>query len=138
MVDFHPANEILDQVEAAFSELIGKHGLRGLSIERWRWDEPGIMLMWSSPDNIDRNVHAVIDDDTPAPGLVVEANAWQDQDEEEGNRRVRYWKHENVIALEIPFRPHDLYSYVEQAFKAANSWTLRDLEKVDLTPWPTR
>lgn len=95
--NYEEIDKILSVVEEVFWSLAGKHKLKQVNIERWRWDEPVITLAWVGDDSISRNIHALIRTEASYFGkLLVEVNAWQDEDREGGKMRVRHWKRKEV------------------------------------------
>lgn len=133
---FVELEKILSRVEEVFLDFAAQSRLRGVRIERWRWDEPDITLTWVDPDNISRSIHAVIEQGPPST-LELEVNAWQDEEGEEGKIRIRHWKHSNIARLKIPYELEYLSDAVKQGFGQVGSWTKSSLEVTYLSPQHT-
>ncbi len=92
-VDFNyeELDQIIDVIEPFMLSLADEHRLIGAHTERWRWDVPGIVLVWvdRDRDNINKNIHAWIKGDSPQYELVANANAWLDDE----GARDRLWNH---------------------------------------------
>ena len=133
-MDFAKLDKFLDDVQPLLLRLASEHALKQPAVERWRWDEPAVSLTWLGPENISRNMRAVIDGET----LAAEVNAWQDEDEEGGRQRVRYWKYEHFGLMAVPVDRDQLWSRLEEAYRAVSSWKRNDLKRVVLTPGENR
>jgi len=139
VVNYEELDGILDTIEELFSSLAERyeHRLAQVSIERWRWDEPVITLTWVGSDDIRRNIHALIVHEGSYPyELLLEANAWEDRDLEEGKITVRNWRHDKVGRVQIPFQRSELQKTVNEAYSTVSSWSGQDLkEQTHLAPW---
>lgn len=122
---YEKLDRALDQVEELLMDLAYKMLLAfGAATDRWRWDEPGITLTWEA-EGVGRNIHIVIVDETEMK-LKIEINAWQDQDIQEGNKRVRHWQ--NAVISE-GVEPEYLRDYVHKAYEAVSGWNKEALKR---------
>lgn len=139
MVDYAGLDAILDTLEELLSPFT--NNLNRASIERWRWDEPVMTLTWVGSDQVARNIHALIVEKAPyseGRTVEVEVNAWRDEDSEDGQARVRKWRHQNMGAVSTDDVPK-LRSTLTQALDVVSRWNLEDLQNgVHLTPDPAR
>lgn len=111
----HAINVILDSAETALLGIAVKHHLHGITVERWRWDQPEIVMSWfpygRSPD-LGKNIRVFVSVGGPTPFTCsVESNAWLDEHRPD-NTIVRHWENfadhtvdisdpENLTELEI-------------------------------------
>ena len=49
-------DEILNYVKAPLLQVAAEHHLKNAKVERWRWDEPVINLIWSQEDQVGRKI----------------------------------------------------------------------------------
>lgn len=126
MVNYDELDGVLNKIEPMILRLAGAYELKQASTERWRWDEPVITLTWAASDDISRNIHALITDDD---GLLVEVNAWRDEDGEEGRVRVRSWQHEEIGRIIAPWLPAQVQSTLESAYSKVSGWGTKNLTK---------
>ena len=133
MINVDELDKILDIIEPHLLSIAGKHKLTGTSIERWRWDEPGIMLSWIDTErNVGKNIHLWIKREAPPYELVTEINAWRDEDIDGGERRVRKWAHYE-IARESVSSPEEVQDqvplWISKAYESVSSWDEKDLKE---------
>lgn len=95
-VNFEQVDRILDVIEAAMSSVAAKHQLRETSIQRWRWDQPEILMSWTPMRErpwVGKNLRALITPSGPETlNCAFESNAWFDDREPSGSF-TRYWDH---------------------------------------------
>ena len=102
--EFPAINAILDAAEPALLRVAAKHELREIKVERWRWDQPEIVLSWVSwgtTADLSRNIRVYVR--AIGPSLYqcsVESNVWLDEPQV-GNALVRHWEHYVDHTLEI-------------------------------------
>lgn len=102
--EYDAINVILDAAETALLRAASEHQPREVNIERWRWDQPEIVMSWDSrgmtPD-LGRNIRVYVRNADPPPyRCSVEANAWLDEPLA-GNALVRHWENYVDHTLEI-------------------------------------
>lgn len=115
-------NTILKKIESLLYTLAGEKHLEVVSVTRWRWDQPEVMLVWLQSDNIYRNIVAHVTPEGPGYYKVdIESNAWLDKDVEHGNLktggRVRKWKN---FGLNNPLRQVNVTNFDQQKEKLLN------------------
>lgn len=111
-------DSILGEVETHLKILATKKAIPGATLERWRWDEPDITLAWHLGD-LGRNIHVLVVGESDS-SLLVEVNAWWDEDLEDGKVRVRHWDNrkvaDGVLSHEVKY---DLF---EEAYNIVSAW----------------
>ena len=133
---FETIDGILDLVHRALTSLMDEYKLTGATVERWRWDQPVITLSWMGQDQTRLNIHGVVVDANGEPlgvdaaatsssMLRIEANAWRDQDIEDGKRRVRNWIHKDLGVVGTD----KVASRVSEAYSEASGWGVDDLKE---------
>jgi len=140
VVNYEELDRILDTVEEVFSSLANQYGyyeLKHWSTERWRWDEPVITLTSVGRDDVNRNIHALTIQEGSYPyELLVEINAWQDEDEAEGEIRMRKWQHAKVGRVQIPLDTEQLEGMIRKAYDNVSRWREGKLaRKTRLASW---
>ena len=91
--NYDAINAILDAVETVFLSIAVEHRLRGIETERWRWDQPEIVMSWfpvPRSTDVGKNIRIFVKMGGPTHFIcAVESNAWFD--EHEGDTIVRHW-----------------------------------------------
>lgn len=133
MNNYEEIDKILSAVEEVFLSLAAKHKLKQVNIERWRWDEPVITLAWVGDDSISRNIHALIrPEGSYFYKLLVEINAWQDEDREGGKMRVRHWQRKEVG--QFPPQKANIEQAVNEGYMEASRLSKTEMKETLLTP----
>lgn len=76
--DAEQIDQAFDSVEEILEEALGEYEIEDARVDRWRWDEPTIVLSWEGEDSICRNIGVYFDKNNEE--FEVEENAWVDSD----------------------------------------------------------
>jgi hypothetical protein len=129
-MEFGEVDKLLNDVEPVLIQLAGKYLVRQPTIERWHWDEPDLTLSWIGLDGIHRNIHAIVENGLTS--ILVEVNAWRDEDMEEAKTRVRRWWNTDIGVIRISDRRYlkaeDLNKTIDIAFQTVVSWDKGNLK----------
>jgi hypothetical protein len=62
---FEALDRLLDVAEPAVHALAAEHGLRDARIDRWRWDQPEIVLFWidRARQNVSKSIRFFVDEE---------------------------------------------------------------------------
>lgn len=100
----HAINSILDAAESALLDVAVEHHLRGVNVERWRWDQPEVVMSWltfGESRELDKNIRVFVGVGGAAPFTCsVESNVWLDE-HRSGNKIVRHWEYFANHTLDI-------------------------------------
>lgn len=102
--EFAAIDAILDAAETALLRVAAGHELREIKVERWRWDQPEIVMSWISPGmtaDFGRNIRVYVRDaGASLYQCSVESNVWLDE-LLSGNALVRHWENHFDHTLEL-------------------------------------
>lgn len=129
-MDYEKLDTILSKVEEIVSQFARERQLEEATIERWRWDEPVVTLRWVGRDTLGRAIHArIVNPDAPLE-LLVELNAWQDEDREEGTVRMRKYHHDDKVGhVPIDLVAEQLAGKLDKAYSTLESCKVDDLKQ---------
>lgn len=114
-------DNLLSQVEVILLKLAADYQLTGANIDRWRWDEPSIMLAWEDGD-IGKSLHVTVEQN----GMMgVDINAWKDFDDP-GDRRRRQWVNNKFG----PFKLDELSWKLVEPLKILCDWGEAELVNI--------
>lgn len=129
--------EILDDIETMFQDLVSSEGLNADPIIRRPWGSRKIRLSWTGNNNICKNI--IIEVRGSVYELWFEGNAWKDT--RRGDRVSRRWQHFpkiDSLSLNNPELEDSIRERIEEAFQEVETVQhIDDLEnkkKLDLTP----
>jgi hypothetical protein len=131
-------DKVLDIADKVFRTLKGeKERLARADVERWRWDEPCITLIWTErveDQYVGKNIHMLVVEGR----AEIEVNAWLDKDNgERGEKRVRSWRHEYVDAVSILGLPQEkavIEKTIREGYAKVSSWAIEDLCNQSILP----
>lgn len=109
-------NAILDAAETALLSAAVRHQLRGITIERWRWDQPEIVMSWvpiGGTPELGKNIRVYVQVGAPAPFTCsVASNAWLDEPLSHDTIR-RHWESfaDHTLDINDPDQLSDLESH---------------------------
>lgn len=137
VLDFRELDALLRSVDPLLRALAANHRLTPGDIERWRWDEPTIVLTWEDPvhQGIGKNIAVSIADGEPTGVLRVEVNAWLDRTERNGTGMVRRWEHAEIDALRATLSTDDqpwneaLVATLQCAYQRVAAWSADSLHR---------
>ncbi len=93
---FETIDPILDLSERSMLAIGAEHHLRDINIERWRWDQPEILMSWlpfRRETHIGKNIRVLVKvEQANAFRVYFESNAWYDERRGPG-MLIRYWAH---------------------------------------------
>src|SRR6266511_5894703 len=94
---YEELDRLLDIAEPALHTIAAEHGLHQARVDRWRWDQPEVVLSWVDRDrqDIGKSIRFYIDEEDGFFLCSVECNAWRDRPDKAG-RPVRRWRHEAI------------------------------------------
>jgi hypothetical protein len=94
--DFEQIDRILDMAETAMLAVASEHHLRATKFQRWRWDQPEILMSWTPFrlfPTVGKNIRVFVKPErTDTFTCLFESNAWFD-DRQSHESFVRYWDH---------------------------------------------
>lgn len=99
---YEALDRLLDVAESALHAVAAEHGLREARLDRWRWDQPEVVLSWVDRDrqNIGKSIRLYVDEEDGFFLCTVEINAWRDELDKAG-RPVRRWRHERIGSWQV-------------------------------------
>jgi hypothetical protein len=128
--EFAKIDRILDVAEAGMYSIAFKHNLREKQFQRWRWDQPELLMSWAplrqSP-GVGKNIRVLVNSETrDVFTCSFESNAWID-DRHDSEKYVRYWDHfpvgtvpkvdpQSVSSAEA----RTIRDYIERAYEAVS------------------
>lgn len=100
---YEELGRLLDVAEPALHAIAAEHGLREARLDRWRWDQPEVVLSWVDRDrqNIAKSIRFYVDEEDGRFRCSVEVNAWRDGPDKAG-LPVRRWRHELIGSWRVP------------------------------------
>jgi hypothetical protein len=131
---FEEIDQVLSLVESILHTVAAEHGLRQARIDRWRWDQPEIVLSWITQDtqNIAKSIRFDVNDEKDFYHWSVEVNAWKDERQE--GKHLRRWRHEQIAVGPPLFGLDDmrddrmlLIEKVKEAYRTVAGWNLEEL-----------
>jgi hypothetical protein len=133
---YEELDRILDVAEPALHALAAVHGLHEARIDRWRWDQPEVVLSWLDRDRQDvaKSIRFYIDEEDDLVRCSVEVNAWRDGPDKAG-RPVRKWRHEAIGAWRVRGAEEAsadrgrVSETLAKAFDTVAEWDARSLTK---------
>jgi hypothetical protein len=103
-IDFELINRVLDNAETALLGIAVDHRITGARVERWRWDQPEVVMSWEfgrGPERRGKNLRVSV----RAVGghrlvCALESNVWHDRTWTDG-ALLRNWQHFVGSSLDI-------------------------------------
>ena len=134
--DYEALDRLLDVAEPAMHALASEHGLREARIDRWRWDQPEIVLFWidRARQNVSKSIRYFVDEEATFFLCSVEVNAWRDERDRAG-RPVRKWRHEPIkswregAAETASADRRRVAETMEKAYDTVAEWDAKSLTK---------
>jgi hypothetical protein len=99
---YEELDRLLDVAEPVLHAVAAEHGLNQARVDRWRWDQPEVVLSWVDGDrqNVAKSIRFSVDEGDGFFLCSVEVNAWRDGPDKAG-RPVRRWRHEAIGAWRV-------------------------------------
>lgn len=119
---------LLGKIESLALKLAAEQGVHGITVTRWRWDEPDITLTWLDRDT-NKSLYVRVVPTANLPGrVIIEVNAWRDLDYCDGRRRKRIWNRREIA--EVQQDTYDLEKSLRDGIAVARDWKEADLSQV--------
>jgi hypothetical protein len=103
-INYDLINRVLDHAETALLRIAAQHRLSGTRVERWRWDQPEVVMAWAfaqGPERRGKNLRVSVGEFS-RDNLTcnLESNVWHDQTWIDG-ALLRRWDHFAGDTLQI-------------------------------------
>ncbi len=129
-MDWENADERLNEVYSILNQVILLNNISVERSEKWRWDEPSVLVQWINVDGINRNINISLNSIDNPTILKIEINAGYDR--KLTGKLVRTWKSYNFASIQLPYDQSELMEAISAAIEKCQNWKLEDLTNVSI------